>query len=131
MTKQNNSCRSTMNKPLFALSSERGILNKYEELECKFQHQTSKTTRLNKSDIVIRNYEFDIEKCEISLIEKCPSSKRGDNTPNKSSNSLMVCVICFQNPPNAVFMNCGHGGNLYSKFMFNFNVQECVINVLL
>ena len=53
-----------------------------------------------------------MEKSEISLVEKCPSvDRKGDNTPNKSSNSLITCVICFQNAPNAVFMDCGHGGN--------------------
>jgi len=107
---------TTTNKPLFPLSSDRVVLNvsKYE-IENK-QIPGSKTSRLNKSDIVVRNYELDFEKNEISLIEKCPSTaKRGDNdhTPDKSSNSLLTCVICFQNNPNAVFMECGHGGLCY------------------
>lgn len=94
---------------MLALSSERVVnnSNKYEPLD---KNPTSKTSRLNKSDLIVRNYEFDIEKSQISIIEKCASSNRGENTPNKSTNSLIVCIICFINPPNAVLMNCGHGG---------------------
>lgn len=98
-------------KPLFPLSSDRGVLNA-SKYEIEARHiPGSRTSRLNKSDIVVRNYEFDFDKNEISVIEKCPSTaKRGENEKDKSSNSLLTCVICFQNSPNAVFMDCGHGG---------------------
>lgn len=84
--------------------------SKYD-IDPKYQIPTTKITKLNKSEIIVRNYEFDIEKNEISLIEKSPSSRvMGDISSNKSSNSLLACVICFQNQPNAVLMDCGHGG---------------------
>ena len=106
-------------KPLFPLSSDRGVLNA-SKYEIEARHILgSKTSRLNKSDIVVRNYEFEFEKNELSVIEKCPSTaKRGENDRDKSSNSLLTCVICFQNSPNAVFMDCGHGGIFDNIFFF-------------
>ena len=29
------------------------------------------------------------------------------------SNLNPNCLVCFDKPPNAVFMNCGHGGNIF------------------
>ena len=42
-----------------------------------------------------------------------------------SSNSQ--CLICYQLPSNAVFMNCGHGGNFYFYFIlkfFNYSIYK-------
>ncbi|EAR93893.2 zinc finger, C3HC4 type (RING finger) protein (macronuclear) [Tetrahymena thermophila SB210] len=35
-------------------------------------------------------------------------SKSAEGQKNKRSE--VTCVVCFENPPNSVFMNCGHGG---------------------
>lgn len=31
-----------------------------------------------------------------------------------NENSINSCLICFENQPDAVFMDCGHGGMCYS-----------------
>ncbi|KAL4441309.1 hypothetical protein ABPG74_013604 [Tetrahymena malaccensis] len=33
---------------------------------------------------------------------------KSENQKNKQNE--VMCVVCFENPPNTVFMNCGHGG---------------------
>lgn len=34
-------------------------------------------------------------------------------TPTKKSSDMsQACLICYDHPPNAVFMDCGHGGKI-------------------
>lgn len=33
-----------------------------------------------------------------------------DELKGKRSESMNFCLVCFDKLPNAVFMNCGHGG---------------------
>lgn len=105
--KKNNHNSSNNNIKALALplSSERAVVNAFSKNESLDKILCSKTSRLNKSEIIYRNNEFDLEKSQVSLLEKC------ENNPDKT-NSLLTCVICFQNPPNAVLMECGHGGFL-------------------
>lgn len=50
---------------------------------------------------------------DASVDEVCDLSNKTENTNStakSASKKELSCVICFENPPNAVFMNCGHGG---------------------
>ena len=45
------------------------------------------------------------------------NKKNSTNTNTQGSfneNSINLCLICFENQPDAVFMDCGHGGMCYS-----------------
>lgn len=42
------------------------------------------------------------------LFKKERSENNLEKTPSEDSNK--ACVICFENQPDAVLMNCGHGG---------------------
>ena len=35
------------------------------------------------------------------------------NSEGGKDKSVMNCLICFDKPPDAVFMECGHGGVCY------------------
>lgn len=39
---------------------------------------------------------------------------------NSESNLNQNCLVCFDKPPNAVFMNCGHGGNFSQNLSIFF-----------
>lgn len=34
--------------------------------------------------------------------------------------SVLNCLICFDSPPNAVFMDCGHGGTFFKEIVNKF-----------
>ena len=36
------------------------------------------------------------------------------------SNLNAACLVCFDKPPNAVFMDCGHGGLFYKSIFYYF-----------
>jgi len=44
-----------------------------------------------------------------------------------SNKTGTTCLICFDKIPDAVFMECGHGGFLY--FLFGFNIFEISIHI--
>ena len=47
-------------------------------------------------------------------------------SPTSDSSAAVQCLICFDNAPDAVFMECGHGGKSWDKTKrFNLNVGVC------
>ena len=43
-------------------------------------------------------------------IQTPKSDMENPNTIDNSERSAATCLICFDNAPNAVYMECGHGG---------------------
>lgn len=61
-------------------------------------------------------YEKPKEILNVSIM----GSEKDKNSQNKEGHEAIgdieasnICVICFEKPPDAVFMNCGHGGLCY------------------
>jgi len=59
-----------------------------------------------------------------------------ENSPQKSAldKSVNSCLICFDKPPDAVFMDCGHGGyinnnGIYFNFIFEGVCYECAVEL--
>ena len=73
-----------------------------------------KDINLNKTMPILPNKK----KLEMSKIE----GNSFVNVEKKSDNSINnLCLICFENLPDAVFMDCGHGGiSILQKFFLNF-----------
>ena len=45
-----------------------------------------------------------------------PTMQENLNKSNLGDKSMVnACLICFDKPPDSVFMDCGHGGKLIQK----------------
>lgn len=79
-------------------------------------------TEEKKSSIILfnRNYQKDSE-CELikkesleknkkPLFLEIPSPEINQKSVFTEKSSVANCLICCDKPPNAVFMDCGHGG---------------------
>ena len=53
-------------------------------------------------------------------IDKTPEER--DRDKSVLDQSVNSCLICFDKRPNAVFMDCGHGGFIFKNWL-NFNHQ--------
>jgi len=54
-------------------------------------------------------------------------------SPKSDASQAVQCLICFDNPPDAVFMECGHGGNLFERepliYIFLGVCYECSLEI--
>ncbi|KAL4473944.1 hypothetical protein ABPG72_000306 [Tetrahymena utriculariae] len=74
-------------------------------------HRKSQSSALRKEDM----------KPEI----KDYSQKQDEESKNTS---VQNCLVCFENQPDTVFMNCGHGGICYECALLIWkNTQECYL----
>lgn len=102
------------------------VLNFVSQKEGMFPLQRMHSLQIldkNNMSIIINeaekniNFEKNISPCEIS-------SERVDNL-NKS---VVNCLVCFDKPPDAVFMECGHGGVCYECSLEVWkNTGECFL----
>lgn len=49
-------------------------------------------------------------KFSANLLDQLRKQSAHDLNLHKSSSNSVSCLVCFDKQPNAVFMNCGHGG---------------------
>jgi len=76
--------------------------------------------KIKNEQINIELPSYENEKKNTPQKEKMNPSKESKLNPNDENRlnthnsqldmSVVKCVICFDNPPNSVLMNCGHGG---------------------
>ena len=85
----------------------------------KYNHCKSATLprkhkrRMKEGEIVEEEEELEEEKDKEQREEEEAERREeenGNNSPNKSVN---LCLVCYDSPPDAVFMDCGHGGICY------------------
>ncbi|CAD8098071.1 unnamed protein product [Paramecium primaurelia] len=56
--------------------------------------------------------QVDKKKSNSQLISIARDESIKNEKPDISQNSN-ICIVCYERGPNAVFMNCGHGGTCY------------------
>ena len=62
---------------------------------------------------IVRNEKsFFLSERKINNEKKHITSLESSKISEKQSSKLQNCLICFEKPPDSVFMECGHGGNI-------------------
>lgn len=72
-------------------------------------------------DTLLQSIECEIQQ-ELKtnqIIKVSEPKERTDSTAAHVEKPANLCLVCFDNPPDAVFMECGHGGNLSQLLFFN------------
>jgi len=46
-------------------------------------------------------------------LEEVPSEEEEEKKEDESIKEQATCLICFENPCDSVFLECGHGGVCY------------------
>ncbi|CAK86313.1 unnamed protein product (macronuclear) [Paramecium tetraurelia] len=69
---------------------------------------------LNKNSKNEAKPQIDKKRCNSQLVtigqEESIQNKNHEMSLSQTSN---ICIVCYERGPNAVFMNCGHGGTCY------------------
>lgn len=91
---------------------------------------------MNENDIKL-NCSYDVKNCnDYDNNIKAPSEPGSENNESnaikgseeKLNESAYLCCVCFDRPPDAVIMNCGHGGICYKCCMEQWMAtEECYL----
>ncbi|CAK89056.1 unnamed protein product (macronuclear) [Paramecium tetraurelia] len=69
---------------------------------------------LNKTTSNELKFQIDKKRCNSHLVtiahDDSIQNKKQEMSMSQTSN---ICIVCYERGPNAVFMNCGHGGTCY------------------
>ncbi|CAD8085654.1 unnamed protein product [Paramecium primaurelia] len=69
---------------------------------------------LNKTTSNEQRFQVDKKRCNSHLVtivhDESIQNKNHEMSMSQTSN---ICIVCYERGPNAVFMNCGHGGTCY------------------
>ncbi|EAS04995.2 zinc finger, C3HC4 type (RING finger) protein (macronuclear) [Tetrahymena thermophila SB210] len=83
----------------------------FSEKNINGTHRKSESCAFRKEDIKRNIYDN--------------SQKQEEESKNTS---IQNCLVCFENQPDTVFMNCGHGGICYECALLIWkNTQECYL----
>ncbi|CAD8181833.1 unnamed protein product [Paramecium octaurelia] len=69
---------------------------------------------LNKTTSNELRFQIDKKRCNSHLVtiahDESIQNRQHEMSISQTSN---ICIVCYERGPNAVFMNCGHGGTCY------------------
>ncbi|CAD8078279.1 unnamed protein product [Paramecium primaurelia] len=96
-----------------AFSSQGVASQMFQELDQIVIDKQSSNT-LNKTTSNELRCQIDKKRCNSHLVTIAhDESVQNKNQELSMSQTSNICLVCYERGPNAVFMNCGHGGTCY------------------
>ncbi|CAD8094601.1 unnamed protein product [Paramecium sonneborni] len=97
-----------------AFSSQGVASQMFQEID-QIVIDRQQSNNINKTTSNELKLQLDKKRCNSHLVtiahdETIQNNKHQEISMSQTSN---VCIVCYERGPNAVFMNCGHGGTCY------------------
>ncbi|CAD8098156.1 unnamed protein product [Paramecium sonneborni] len=97
-----------------AFSSQGVASQMFQELDQIVVVEKQQSNNLNKTISNELKIQLDKKRCNSHLVTIAhDESNQNKNQEMSLSQTSNVCIVCYERGPNAVFMNCGHGGTCY------------------
>jgi len=85
------------------------------------RHKKSKSEMVGRIQIAAETVETEPKYTNVSMVD----ASIHQSVDFSSNSTQKVCMICCSEEPNAVIMDCGHGGLCYSCSIELWKVQKC------
>ena len=103
-------------------------VNKTLDIKRKKSNEFAKKRKSSKGTSVVEMDSFLAKVNKNQTFDFKPKAKEVPKPNDNQNSSVILCLICFDNSPNAVIMDCGHGGVCYDCAVDILNTQgECFL----